>query len=203
MSTSSSEKPRHHVLEIVDKLDSLSDARSVAVSDVVRAFGAAAFLPMLMVPGLLVVSPLSGIPLFSTICGLTIALISSQLLIGRKVLWLPAVLTRREVSGERLRNGVGRVRGIAKWIDRHTRDRLQFLVTGRARWGVYLLCLLAGLAMPFMEVVPFSSSILGVAVLCFAAALLAIDGLFVAFGLCFLVLAILLPTVVVGGLFAI
>ena len=36
-------------------------------------FGESSFLPALMVPSLLVVSPLSGIPLFSSVCGLTIA----------------------------------------------------------------------------------------------------------------------------------
>ena len=189
----------HHVRDIVEQLDALTDHESVSVSDIVGAFGASAFVPVMMVPALLVVSPLSGIPLFSSICGLTIALIAIQLLLRRPALWLPPVLMRREVAGSRLHDGMSRIRGVADWMDRHSRDRLGALVSLRARPAIHGGCLLSGLAMPLLEVVPFSSSLLGMAVLCFASALLAADGLFVALGLFFIVLASAIPLTVVGS----
>jgi hypothetical protein len=53
-------------------------------------------------------------------------------------------------------------------------------------------CLLCGLAMPFLEVVPFSATSLAVVVSILASALLVRDGLLVAFGLSGLGLAIFL-----------
>ena len=46
-------------------------------------------MPPLMLPALLVVSPLSSIPLFSSACGLIIALISVQMVLHQHKLWLP------------------------------------------------------------------------------------------------------------------
>lgn len=202
MTASRSQARPHHVRDVVEQLDALTDRDMVSVKDVVDAFGETAFVPVMMVPALLVVSPLSGIPFFSTICGLTITLIASQLLMRRKSLWLPPWLMRREVAGARLHKGTSRMRVVAAWIDRHTRDRLSGLVSRRGRPVIYVLCLLSGMSMPLLEVVPFSSSLLGMTVLCLASAILAADGLFVAFALVFIGLAALVPLAVVAGIVA-
>jgi hypothetical protein len=137
-----------------------------------------------MVPALLVVSPLSGIPLFSSICGLTIAVIAAQMVWpGRDCLWLPGKLTRRHVSGERAREGVARLARVARWLDGHARARWRVLVHRPGRKVVEAACLVSGLAMPFLEVVPFFSSVLGFAVLLMATGLLTKDGLFALAGL--------------------
>lgn len=191
---------RHTVLDIVDRLDRAVGRERVTVDHVLRAFGATAFLPVMMVPALLVVSPLSGIPLFSSMCGLTIALVAAQMLLGRRRLWLPGVIRRRHIDGARLRRGAGKLRSLADWIDRHTRGRLAGLVGRRSHGPVLVGCLLAGAAMPFLEIVPFSSSILGLAVLLFCTGLLAGDGLLVAAGFVALAVAAAIPAVVIGGL---
>lgn len=202
MTASRPQARSHHVRDVVEQLDALTDRDTVSVKDVVDAFGETAFVPVMMVPALLVVSPLSGIPFFSTICGLIITLIASQLLMRRKSLWLPSWLMRREVAGGRLHEGTSRMRVVADWIDRRTRDRLSALVSRRGRPVIYVLCLLSGMSMPLLEVVPFSSSLLGMTVLCLASAILAADGLFVAFALVFIGLAALIPLAVVAGLVA-
>lgn len=192
----------HHVRDVVEQLDALTSRDRVSVKDVVDAFGQTAFVPVMMVPALLVVSPLSGVPFVSTICGLTIALIAGQLLMRRTSLWLPPWLMRREMAGVQLHRGTSRMRTVGDWIDRRTRDRMGGLVSRRGRPVIYMLCLLSGMTMPFLEVVPFSSSMLGMAVLCLASAILAADGLFVAFALVFIVLAALVPLTLVGGIVA-
>ncbi len=191
---------RHTVTNIVDRLDGVAGDGPVAVADIVGAFGASAFLPVMMVPALLVISPLSGIPLFSSLCGLTIALVAGQMLAGRRRLWLPQVLQRRRIEGARLHDGARRLRRLADWIDRHAHGRLPALVGRGANVPVLLACLLAGLSMPFLEVVPFSSSVLGLAVLLFCTGLLSGDGLFVIAGLVVLCVALAIPVTVFTGL---
>ncbi|SFQ37495.1 Uncharacterized conserved protein [Roseivivax halotolerans] len=190
------EPSEHPVGEIVDRLDELAGASSVSLADVIDAFGSRSFLPVMMVPALLVVSPLSGIPFFSSACGLTIAFIAAQMVISRDQLWLPDFLTKRQVEGARARQAVAKLRSVAGWLDKHAKNRIGPFVTAPARKWVQIMCMLCGAAMPFLEIVPFSSSILGAAVLFLSTALLARDGLFVIFGLATLSTAIIVPLIV-------
>jgi hypothetical protein len=75
-------------------------------------------------------------------------------------------------------------------LDRITRHRLRWFVRRPLVLVPQVLCLLCGLAMPVLELVPLTSSILGAAVVCFAIALVAGDGLFALGG----------TTVIGGGL---
>jgi hypothetical protein len=189
------------VQDIVARLEGTSQGERVTLGDAIEAFGRRSFLPVLMVPALLVVSPLSGIPFFSSLCGLTIALIAGQMLWpGQDYLWLPDRFTRRTISGERARNALARLARFARWLDTHSRERFSVLVGHRpGRKAIELCCLLAGLSMPVLEIVPFSSSVLGVSVLFMATGLLTRDGLFALLGLCVLVATPLLPLLVVDN----
>jgi hypothetical protein len=190
------------VEDIVDRLDETAQGRErVTLGDVVEAFGRRSFLPMLMVPALLVLSPLSGIPLFSSVCGITIALIAAQMLWpGRDHLWLPDRLMRQNISGARARKSVAQLGRIARRLDGLARDRLKWFVGHRpGRTLLEASCFVAGAAMPFFEIVPFTSSILGFAVLLMATALLTRDGIFALAGLVVIVLAPTVPLLVVGN----
>lgn len=167
------------VERIVNDIDRLSSRDRISVRDVVEEFGQATFVPLLMVPALLVVSPLSGIPLFSSLCGLMIALIASQMLIGRERLWLPNFLLRQEIKGDRAHGAMGRIRKFASFLDRHGHQRLSFLVRPPLNKLVQTMTMLCGLAMPFLELLPFSSSILGTAVVLFSVGFLTRDGIYV------------------------
>lgn len=192
--------PDRPVRGIVDRLEQSARSDIVALGDVVRAFGTASFVSTMMVPALMVVSPLSGIPFFSSLCGITIALIAGQMLFRRTHLYLPRAVTRRTMPGDKLRAGAIRMRGVADFLDRHTRrERLPFLVGQGGRILPQVLCVIAGLSMPVLELVPFSSSVLGMAVLSFSIALLTRDGVFVLVGLAIIGGAAALPLLVLGG----
>lgn len=167
------------VTDVLDRLDSLSQADHVSLARMVQTFGDASFVPALMVPALLVVSPLSGIPLFSSLCGLTIALIAAQMLARRTHLWVPGMLGRRRVAGRRMARAVKALRGPAGWLDSHTGARLRLLFRAPLSLLPPLMAMVCGLAMPFLELVPFSSSILGSAVLLISVGLLSRDGVWI------------------------
>lgn len=164
-----------------------------SIRDMVEAMGYASLLPTLMVVALAVVSPLSGIPIFSSICGILIALTSVELLIRRKYLWLPDFLMRRQISSKKLANAYRWAEKPARWLDRVSHPRLQFLVRRPLVWIAQIACLLAGAVMPFLELVPFTSSILGFAVFLMGFGMLVRDGLFALLGL--LVIAALVGAV--------
>lgn len=191
---SASSDDRHSVRDIVSRLEEISDQDQVPLRDLVESCGTASFVPALMVPALLVVTPLSGIPLISSICGIAIALISAQMLWKRDHLWLPDFVLTRQVSGRKLRGAFQRMQSIAGFLDRHTRDdRFHQLVGRGGRLVPQALCVIAGGLMPVLEVVPFSSSILGTAVLCFSVAMLTRDGLFVVFGMAIMAVLTVVP----------
>lgn len=192
-----SEVEKSPVRAVIDDLDKLTDEKEVRLGRLLDAFGATSFVPALMVPAILVVSPLSGIPGFSSICGLTIALIAVQMILSRDHLWLPGFLTNRSVKGERLHDAMQKLGRLADIMDRVSRDRLRLLTRTPGNRLPYLMCLIAGLMMPVLELVPFSSSILGLCTLSCAVGLITRDGLFVLLGGVFMAVAAVVPFFVV------
>lgn len=168
--------------ELLLRIRKAATQDEVTVDEIVTATGRASLTALLLVPSLLVVTPLSGIPLFSSLCGLTIVLIAGQLLLGRQCLWLPSWVNRRRISGRRLRGALDWLRKPAGWIDRYNTESLTFLVRQPFITLPRALCVVCGAAMPLFEIVPFTSSILGGVVTILAVAMLARNGLLVALG---------------------
>jgi hypothetical protein len=184
---------------LVDELEQLTDHERVSLLEIVHHCGATSFAPVLLVIGLMVMSPLSGIPLFSSFSGTLIAVVSLQMLLQHENVWLPGFVGRRSVPGHRLRSALGFMRRIADFFDRFTRaNRLQQLVGRRGRIVTQGLCVVAGAAMPVFEIVPFSSSVLAAAVVCFSLSLLTRDGLLTVIGVAILSLVLVLPPVAVS-----
>lgn len=190
----------HPVRDVLARLEEVSDDPEVSLGTLIAAFGEASFAPALMVPALLVVSPLSGIPFFSSLCGLTIALIALQMLVSNGPLWLPQVLMRRRIGSTRLHRAMRQLHRVADWLDRSSRDRLRPLVFPPGIAVAQALAVICGASMPFLELLPFSSSILGMAVLMFSVGFLARDGLFVLVGCGFMALATVVPIVAITWL---
>ena len=171
---------------LLDAAGNASDDRKTSVGQIVESLGENSLTPNLIFVALAVVSPLSGVPLFSSICGITIALISAQMLVGRNHIWLPGFVMSRQIDSDKLDRALKALRRPARWLDRITRPRLTFLVRGPLRKLTQALCMICGLAMPLLEIVPFTSSILGTVVSLLAFGMLARDGLFTLLGLAFL-----------------
>lgn len=176
-------------MSFLDRVRDSATGEDTSLDDIVRSLGRASFIPNLMLPALAVISPLSGVPLFSSSCGLLIALVSAQMLARRDHIWLPGFLLRRRIDTDRLMRALQALQTPAGWIDRLTRPRLRVLTRAPVIWLAQLACLLAGLTMPFLELFPFTSTILGCAVLLIALGMLTDDGLFI------LIAALILCTV--------
>jgi len=171
------------VRSLVGRLKDLGRRTDPTVADIVDSLGATSFGPLMLVPALIIVTPLSGIPFLSSIGGLCIALVALQMIVGRDHAWFPGWLMRRRLSGRRLASTLERMERPLDLFGRVTRPRLDPLVRRPFVLAPQLLCLLCGLAMPFLELVPFTSSASAAAVAVFAMALIVRDGLLVVVGL--------------------
>ncbi|MBY6135350.1 exopolysaccharide biosynthesis protein [Nocardioides marinus] len=170
---------RHPAAEVLDDVSQIIEDNdgSVTVSRLTEELGHKSLSAVLAVPALAVVSPLSGVPLFSSTCGILICLVSGQMLFGRSNLWLPGWLGRKRIEGARAEKAISAMRRAANWLDRHASKRLQVVLSQPFISLIRLVCLLCGALMPVLEVVPFSSSILGAAVALLALSMLTRDGL--------------------------
>lgn len=167
---------------LIDRVQRAANGERTDVATIATALGRDSLPPNLMIPAFAVVSPLSGVPLFSSICGLLIALISAQMLLGRDTAWLPQFLMRKSVPTARLHSATEWMKRPARFLDRITQERLTPLVRRPMRWVTQGICLICGLLIPFLELLPFTSSLMGVVVSLFAFGMLARDGLFTLLG---------------------
>ena len=163
-----------------------ADRDYVDLATIMDALGTRSFGPVLLLIGVILFSPLSGLPGMPTAMGIGLALISLQLLIGREAFWLPRWLLDRHVSSGRLQSALQWLDRPARFIDWWLRPRLPVLASDNGAVLIAVICLLLALAMPVMELVPFSATAAGLGVVAFGLALVAIDGLFVLLGLLYL-----------------
>lgn len=182
---STSEKPleRHSLVDILDRVRKAGGESTISLGDIIEAMGRRSFGPLLLVPAMIVVTPLSGIPGLSSVIGLTIALVAAQMVLGRDHIWLPEWLKRRRMPRARFEQALALLQRPARFVDGVTRQRLSWLVRPPLSRIPQTICLLCGLVMPFLELVPMSATILGAAVGLFALAVVTGDGLIAAFGL--------------------
>lgn len=163
--------------------------RRVSLNLVVRAVGRRSFAPLLLLVGIILFSPLSGIPGVPTLMAILILLVTVQLLLGRHYFWLPQWMLRRSLSKEKLLKALHWLQRPASFIDRWLQPRLEFLVRRTGTGVIALICTVIALALPVMEVVPFSATIAGMAITTFGLALMAHDGLVAILAIVFTALA--------------
>ncbi len=170
--------PKSHPLsDVVARITPADDATEVSIGDIVHAAGEDGILPLVFVPALIAATPLSGIPGLSAICGLLVALFSAALILGLRKVHLPRRLERKTIDADKLGRVMQGIKPVMAWIDRHTGRRLSFLFHRPVLWVPQLICLFSGLAMPFLELIPFSASIVASGVCLLVISMLTRDGL--------------------------
>jgi hypothetical protein len=105
-----------------------------------RAFGMLFLL--FGIPNCLPMPP--GIPV---ICGIIVALIAAQMVIGRDHLWLPQWLAKRSFARTDLRRIVTKAEPWILWVERFAKPRLHLFADVRSRRIVGTVGLILGLAL--------------------------------------------------------
>lgn len=163
--------------ELLDRIEAGAANRShVSIGEMMDSVGRRSFGPVVLLVGLILVTPLSGMPGMPTLMGLLTLLTLSQVLMGRKHFWLPGWLAQREIPRKKLVQGLELLRPPARRIDRLIRPRLTPLVKGLGLYVMALACMFISVALPATEIVPFSASIAGLALMTFGLAMISKDG---------------------------
>lgn len=158
------------------------DTGKVSVGDIIHVVGDRSFAPLLMLVGMLLVSPLSGVPTFPSMVAGIVLLVTLQMLFGRRHFWLPARLLNVRVPCDKLNTALRWLQPPARFVDRITKPRLTVLVRGPSIYIIALICLGIACLLPVMELILFSSSVAGAVLMMFGVALVSRDGLLALLG---------------------
>lgn len=178
--------------ELLRHMESAGDGEAVCIEDLLESVGPRSFGSLLLVPSILVVSPMSGIPGFSTTAAILIAVVAIQMVAGRRAFWLPQPVLRRRVSRATLKKVVAFLMPAARFSDKLFRPRLTVLTHRPFSQVIAAVCLVITLSMPPLELIPLANSITATVIAFFAVALVAHDG----------ILALVALTVTAAGLIA-
>lgn len=164
--------------QMLERISQAADEKArVSFGTIVESVGRRAFGPLLLLVGVILASPLSGMPGMPTTMGMLVLLISVQLLLKRESFWLPRWMLKRELEASKVRRAVRWLRSPSRFIDSLLRPRLQVFISGFSSYMISIVCATMALAMPMMELVPFSATGAGVALSAFGLALISHDGL--------------------------
>lgn len=189
-------EPSHNLQNLLDQIEATAREHDrISLASVVEAIGTRSFGPLLLTAGVVIASPLSGIPGVPTILGLMVLLIALQLLIGRQEFWLPHCVLKRSIAHVQVARAIKWIRPPARNIDRLLRPRLTVFVQSWGTYAIAVVCAIIALGMPVMELVPFSASGAGLALAAFGLAMVSRDGLLalIAFGFAALIFGLVLP----------
>ncbi|MBQ0778374.1 MAG: exopolysaccharide biosynthesis protein, partial [Pseudomonas sp.] len=106
--------------------------------------------------------------------------------VGRKHFWLPGFILNRSGAQSKLIKALDWLKPTARRVDRMIKPRLNFMLHPSSTYLIAGLCVMVGAALPFLELVPFSSSIVGLALAILGLALVARDGLLVLIAVSFI-----------------
>ena len=167
--------------DVIAELDEAADSNGakVSVEEIMEAVGRRSFGPLLVLSGLLGMTPIGVIPTAPTIIALITVLVAGQLLFGRKQFWLPQALLKLSVDAGKVKKAASVSKKPAAFIDKLIRPRLTVLTTAIADRFVAGVCVLIALCVPPLELVPFAAFIPAAAIFIFGLGLIARDGLLI------------------------
>lgn len=168
---------------LLDKLEFETGGHRLLLADVLDIIGNRGYGPLLLIVSLLAILPTGVIPGVPSICGLSIVLIASQLAWGRRSPWLPQRMRRLFIERQHFVDTARRIRPITRQLDRFVKPRLTILVHGVAARGLALVCIVLGLLMIPLELLPFAVIAPGTAVALIGLGLSGHDGLWVIVGI--------------------
>ncbi|MDP2409752.1 MAG: exopolysaccharide biosynthesis protein [Pseudolabrys sp.] len=170
---------------------------TVSVGDLTDALGSRSFGPLLLVPSLILITPLSGIPGAPTTGAIIIVLVAAQMVFGNSKVWLPEFVRQRTLRRSRLNAVAKKLKPAARFVDRITSRRMVFLTHRPFSLLLVIPCIVLALAMPPLEIVPMTSTILASGIFLLALALTAQDGLLGLISLVLTVGAVVLALVLI------
>lgn len=172
------------VESILNRLDDCADQQStVSVAGAMDEIGNRSFGPLILLPALLVITPIGGVPGVPTLFAIAILIFAIQVALGRDSLWLPDAIRNRSVENDSIHKATQKARPVASWLDDHTSERLTALTRRPAPRVAAVMVVLLCLTVPSTEILPFASLMPMSAIALLGLAITVRDGLLMALGL--------------------
>lgn len=150
-----------------------SDKPGLSIGEMMEAFGERGFGAAMLVVALINSFPWP--PGGTTILGIPLLVLCIGLTAGRKSVWLPKWLNRVSVNRAAYRGFVQRFAKPLRYVERITRPRLTFLVSGIAERIIGAVCVLLCIVM--ILPIPFGNMPPAIAITLYALALMQRDGI--------------------------
>lgn len=166
----------------VERDEANGDGKHISVREVLDLIGRRAYGPLLLLVGLISVSPAALIPGSTWALALLTVLIAAQLLFLRKTPWLPSAATKIKLSEPQLGRFTTMARPTANFLDTIIRPRLQFMADPPWVIGVALLVILSALITFPLGLIPLAPLAPGLAIVLFGLGLTARDGVLLLVG---------------------
>jgi hypothetical protein len=160
----------------LDKIIEAPRKDTMSIAEVINHLGHRSLCMSILLFSLPNAIPL-GVPGFSTVTGIPMALISLQMAYGRKTLWLPQKIADKRFSPRPLKKVLLWFRPAVKWLEQfmHTRWKIVTSPMGERMIGVVFFILAVIIALPL----PGSNFLPALAMSLLAIGMLARDGVFV------------------------
>lgn len=162
------------VLDRIGQADSDTGSGKVSLAAILHEIESRSFGSLLLLAGLVTFVPITG---ESALMGVFVLLIAGQMLFHHRHFWLPRRLLRVSIKQDKLCRFLDRLKPAARFADRLLRQRLTLLVRGAGVYLIAAVCVVIGLVMPALELIPFSAYGAAVVLTLFGLALIGRDGL--------------------------
>lgn len=175
-----------NITETLEAIKDSSENSKISFGDIVKALNHRGFGPLIVGPALITALPTGAIPGIPAICGLFIALVCAQMVIGRPYPWLPKKLKGMSFDREQYIKNFDKVKSYTKKIDSFFHPRFKFLVSDFAQRVIAVICLFLALITIGAGFIPFLPLLPAFTILLFGVGVSVHDGLLTALGMIFL-----------------
>jgi hypothetical protein len=171
-------EPEQNFAGLLNCLVSETSGETVTLGQMMRIMERRSFGAVILLLGVIAVSPLTVVPGATWTVAAVTLLFSAQLLFGMQHPWLPKTLLNLKMPRDQLRKLVTASRRIAHTADKLTAPRLRFLTKPPFVIGVAILCIAAALITFPLGLIPLAPVLPGVAIVLMGIGLTARDGVF-------------------------
>lgn len=154
----------------------------IAIRDVLETVGTRAYGPLLLIIGLVSISPATIIPGATWAFAALTLMVAIQLALHKDTPWMPRKALEMEVSERQLASFIRATRPTAAAIDKVVKPRFGFMVRRPWTFGVAALIVLAALITFPLGLIPVAPLLPGVAICLLGLGLTARDGVLLGVG---------------------
>ncbi|MGE0740202.1 MAG: exopolysaccharide biosynthesis protein [Hyphomonadaceae bacterium] len=168
--------------EIVAKADDDDTPESLTLGEVLDAVGRRTYGPLLLVIGLIAISPATALPGTTWLVAVLTLIVAGQMALGMPRIWLPRKALQMQLPREGLKGAIAKSRGVVRVVDSLLKPRLRFLSRPPFVNLMALMVIAAALITFPLGLIPLAPLAPGLAIVAFGLGMTAHDGLWLALG---------------------